>query len=243
MRSCILLQEAIISGKEEEVRSLLEKKASVQKEREYFTPLMRATEYRHTNIIQLLLAYKADINQTTARGRYNALYIAVRDDNIICTRLLINCNAHLPTGTEPALHTAAIKNSYNVARILLKEYKVDINQTDERKNTALMSAAYLGNVKVAQVLLESENIDLDCKDIEGKTARDVAVEKKHDEVVKILDEAALKRFQHVLIFGLFGSEPSGSRSTLKTLSQDPIFDRNTVKIIYEFLRPNNQRKI
>lgn len=179
---------ATIKGEIDNVKLLLLKKGTeVNSEERAFTPLMWAAYHQHLNIVSTLLEFKADINQIN-KCSDTALSIAVRNGHIDVVKSLLEYKSNINMAATPELHMAAIHDRKEIAIMLLREYKVDINQKDDRNETALMKAAYCGKLNVINALLEFKNIDVHCINNSGKTARDIAAKKNHQAVVKALDE-------------------------------------------------------
>ncbi len=188
------LTTAIIAGDENEVKNLLERKANVNAvEEDGNTPLIFAAAYQRLNIISMLLEYKANINHVNYREDMTAetaLSAAIRggdDTNIV--KLLLENKADINAGRIPALNQAAIDDRKKITKMLLVEYKVDINSVDTQGNTALMSAATMGSLATAKTLLKFKNIDMSRKNFRGHTARDRAAISRNHGIVEVLDEA------------------------------------------------------
>lgn len=89
-------------------------------------------------------------------------------------------------------------------------------------------------VKVVKCLLDNgARADITC--YQNTTPFEYANSRGFKAAVNLLSEEALtfRKQQNLLVFGLF----STSQSSLKILSGDYLFDRNTVKIISDLLRP------
>ena len=70
---------------------------------------------------------------------------------------------------------------------LLSLEGVDVNRQDDRGQTLLHMAAALGAVDEAKVLLE-RGADASLKDSKDRTASDIAVRYKRDEIIQLLDQ-------------------------------------------------------
>jgi ankyrin repeat protein len=93
-----------------------------------YTTLMHASTHGHANIVLLLIAQKANVN--------------------------LKCNA--PFGST-ALIIACDNNRIDCVRLLLAVDGIEVNATDNKKNTALMQASRKGHLDCVQLLLQ-------CKD-------------------------------------------------------------------------------
>ena len=188
MHSFSPLNMAIIRGEEDTAKRLIEMSASFESEDQSFTPLMWATWHNHPKIIKELVRHKANIDHINLSGD-TALSIAIRNGDMNVVKVLLECKATINQGREPDLHMAAIHDRKEIAMLLLKEYKVDINQKAQENNTVLMNAAYCGSLNVIRSLLEFEDIDIFCKNKNGETARDIAAKQGQMQAVKILEIA------------------------------------------------------
>eukprot|EP00300_Choanocystis_sp_HF-7_P010322 c16887_g1_i3.p1 GENE.c16887_g1_i3~~c16887_g1_i3.p1 ORF type:complete len:125 (+),score=25.86 c16887_g1_i3:112-486(+) len=83
------------------------------------------------------------------------------------------------------MHTAATNGHVEVVQ-LLYGYGGDVNKANNRGATPLMFASSMGRVSVVRALIGFGANIADKKD--GRTARDIAVEKGHAEVVSLLDK-------------------------------------------------------
>ncbi len=194
MQSYSPLTTAIIAGDENEVKNLLERKANVNAvEEDGNTPLIFAADYQRLNIIKMLLEYKADVNHINCREDMRtetALSAAIHggdDTNIV--KLLLEHEADINGGYIPYLNNAAIYDRKKIAKMLLIEYKVDINATERGNNTALINAASMGSLTTLKALLKFKNIDIHYKNSSGNTARDKAAKSGNYGIVEVLDEA------------------------------------------------------
>ena len=90
-----------------------------------------------------------------------------------------------------ALHLAAIEGHPEVVKLLLEEGADKDAATVEGQLTvggqkALHLAALHGRSEVVKLLLEA-GADKDAVDLEGRTALDLAIERRHLEVVRLLE--------------------------------------------------------
>jgi len=115
------------------------------------TPLHWAAYENHTNVVELLLVSKADVN---ARDSFNKtpLFYAASDPDVV--KLLLankaDVNAKDNSGRTP-LHEAAIHGHKDVAELLLA-YKADVNATNNAGKTPLFFAVQYNRKDVADLL-------------------------------------------------------------------------------------------
>jgi len=155
------------------------------------TPLMLAARSSHTEILEALLGAEGiEVNARNDLG-LNALMLAAKHSSArIVTRLIecgadVNCTDHKNGAT--ALMLAASEGHIDTLRALLAApgLHADIREKNYGFN-ALMYAAGNNNADVARVLLESGKIDIKARDHTGATARRIARQLQHWEIVYLL---------------------------------------------------------
>jgi len=104
------------------------------------SPLHIATEGGYNKLVEMLLSYKANIEQTDSR-KETPLHKAIKSRSEACVNLLINAGSNVNSedsnGTTPLL-LSETKRYYNISSILLKN-KADPNCCDKLDNTILWS--------------------------------------------------------------------------------------------------------
>mmetsp|Transcript_16160 Transcript_16160/g.40960 ORF Transcript_16160/g.40960 Transcript_16160/m.40960 type:complete len:187 (+) Transcript_16160:94-654(+) len=134
------------------------------------TALQRAVGGNHLELAQVLIDMGADVNKTDKAGR-------------------------------TALHWAAIGGHHEPVKLLL-EKNVNINAQTSSGMTALHGVVEGNRLEVANVLIgyhekvvageaQGTKIDFSLKDSDGKTAFDIAKEKKLPELAKMIKEERL----------------------------------------------------
>ena len=92
------------------------------------------------------------------------------------------------TGIQIAAAGGKVKSMQCILDYLrrMREEK-QVNVTDEDGRTPLIMAANQGHLKICKMLIDLCNADVTLKDKDGKTARDHAVMRRKDDVVKYFD--------------------------------------------------------
>ena len=131
------------------------------------TPLLSAAYNGDFEMVRVLLEYKADVN-----ARHNGGWTSL----------------HLISHGNPFLGPNITPSRPNIARLLL-EHGADINAkaTSHPASTPLHIAAHQRRVEVVHVLLQN-GANVRMKDDRGRTALQVASDRGHVEVMKLLSE-------------------------------------------------------
>jgi ankyrin repeat protein len=95
----------------------------------------------------------------------------------------VNAVSRNPMKVQP-LHSAAAGNDFDICKSLI-EKGADVNARQEGGFTPLHSAAQNGNAALVKFLL-THGADRHAKTDDGRTARDFALEAKHEEVAEVL---------------------------------------------------------
>ena len=129
------------------------------------TPLLTAAYNGDFEMVRVLLEYKADVNARHTRG-WTSL--------------------HLASHGNPSLGPNITPSFSNVAQLLL-EHGADINAkaTSHSASTPLHIAAQQGRVEVVYVLLQN-GANVSMKDDRGRTALQMASDRGHVDVMKLL---------------------------------------------------------
>jgi len=184
---------AALAGKHIHVAELLHQHGGTVDPRDHYekTPLHAISYAGDLEIMQWLLGHGADAN-VLSQDNSNALHWAAYGGQLDAARILLQINvdpeAQDKNGRTP-LHDASNNGRTNVARLLLA-HGVDVNARDKAGSTPLHLASRQeasGTLAVARALLE-HGADIGAKDDEGRTAFQVAEERGHDEMIKLLSE-------------------------------------------------------
>mmetsp|Transcript_108624 Transcript_108624/g.272228 ORF Transcript_108624/g.272228 Transcript_108624/m.272228 type:complete len:400 (-) Transcript_108624:150-1349(-) len=163
------------------------------------TPLMYAAEGRHTQIVTLLILYKADVGTANSYG-WTSIMCAVSparelpmDQNECSSSCLVsllqakgNPNAMTQAGETPLL-LACVSGSLPCIQSLL-DYAADVNLAGVSGMTPLALAADSGHIAVVSCLLNAAAA-VDAPDCAGRTALMSASALAHEDVVAALLEA------------------------------------------------------
>jgi len=177
------------------------------KDEKGITPLHWAATSGKSRIINVLLENRADVNARSDEGltplHWVASYMSL-SDKVNTAKLLVehgaDVNARSDEGLTP-LHLAAISGKVGVAKVLL-ENGADPNAIYDRPTplanviyetlTPLHLAAFAGHADMVELLLK-HGADPSIRDNVGKTPLDIARERGHVEVVRIIEELTKPR--------------------------------------------------
>ena len=141
--------------------------------------------------IALLIEHGAKVNLKNECGR-TALMNASFYGDTESVRILLAAGANVNDVNnvgESALFEASISNSPEVISILIEHGAIVDLKNKNYKATPLMQASRWGNIESTRTLLKAE-ADAKATDENGKTALDIAVENKHEDIANLLREHA-----------------------------------------------------
>jgi len=206
---------AVQAGDAAKVRSLLQDDPllAAAKDANGVSALMFAFYYRRSEIADLLLAAKSelDIFEATASGNaekvldilkkdpesakrwsadgFTPLHLAAFFSHAEIARMLIRNAADISAPSKNAmkvtpLHSAAAAHNREIVRLLLEnDAPADVQQ--EGGWTPLHEAAQIGDVEMVRDLLQ-HGADPQARSKDGKTPADMAAAKGHEEILKLL---------------------------------------------------------
>jgi ankyrin repeat protein len=182
------IEEAFAFGDFQEVESLIKRNPDLVFSRGCvgMTPLHTAALKGHTDIADLLIANKADVNALDDNGWAPLHEAAWKGHEAVARLLLANkaeVNAKYNDGWTP-LHKAAEQGHLGLATLLLV-YKADANACDNNGMTPLHHAALKGHKAVAELLI-SARAQVNARDNNGWTPLHEAAWKGHETVAKLL---------------------------------------------------------
>ncbi|XP_040818839.1 ankyrin repeat and SAM domain-containing protein 6 isoform X3 [Ochotona curzoniae] len=197
------LQFAAAGGHEPLVRFLLRRGASVNSRNHYgWSALMQAARFGHVNVAHLLLDHGADANAQNRLGA-SVLTVASRGGHLGVVKLLLEAGAYVDppssSGEQPGSGDsrnellditalmAAIQHGHEAVVRLLMEWGADSNRVAPTVGwSPLMLAALAGRLSITQQLVE-KGANPDHLSVLGKTAFEVALDRKHRDLADYLD--------------------------------------------------------
>ncbi|KAK8255637.1 ankyrin repeat-containing domain protein [Phyllosticta capitalensis] len=152
------------------------------------TPLLLASTYNHSPIVEFLLGHEAKVDAIDCEG-YTSLHRAAEYGNLESCEALVNHCADLELKTRAnwqatPLQLAAWFKHVSVVNFLLSR-GAKINERDENGRTSLHNAAKKGLLTICEVLLQHDAA-MDLKDKKKKTPLFLAIQNGHSDVVKLL---------------------------------------------------------
>jgi len=193
--SCEEFQQLVAQNKFSEVEYHLENKFDANCIiNSGVTPIMTAALYNRTEIIKLLIKYKAEINKQSESG-WTALIYASKNGNYETVKLLLDnkadINLHLKGGENA--FTEACSAKQNKVALLLLENGIDVNTIqNEIGLNGLIIVSNFGNIELVKKTLEKTN-DINHQNIYGETALMRATMQGHKDVVEYLLEKEAKK--------------------------------------------------
>jgi ankyrin repeat protein len=151
------------------------------------TPLYAAAEFNSHQCVSLLLLNGADADRATDDGS-TPLHKVAQKNHHQCLSLLLKHGAdtgRVNSYGYTALHFAAQFDSYECVSQLLN-HGVSVEAINEDRQTALMLASFYGYMSVVELLVEEGGSEFEIADIDGNTARDMARQEGHHEIVMYL---------------------------------------------------------
>ncbi|CDS37799.1 ankyrin domain repeat containing protein [Echinococcus multilocularis] len=185
----INLSRAVSNNSVATVELLLQRGAdpNVDEEKPESTPLIEAAKEGFEQVMEVLLKYRASVEQTTAAG-YTALHYAAANGHLTCVKLLLRHGSPLEEQNENG-HTPLMEATSNghieVARCLI-EHGANINtHSTEFKESALTLASYKGHAEMVKFLLDA-GASHEHRTDEMHTALMEAAMEGHVEVARLL---------------------------------------------------------
>ncbi|KAJ3113985.1 Protein kinase C signaling pathway involved MAPKK protein [Phlyctochytrium bullatum] len=181
----------LILGTEENPPAILSQPKVVELHRSIkctVMPLHVAAARGHVAVCQLLLQMGAEID---CRGnlKRTPLNWAAIEGHLPVIQLLCEKGADAECRNEygyTPLHHAAFWGHVDIVRFLVERGAADIDCRTNLRDTPLHAAAFNGQLQIVQYLVQ-KGADVLATDKDGKTARDWALEKGHENVAEFLE--------------------------------------------------------
>ncbi len=173
MRRLSELHDALKSGDQEKVATLLHDGANIEEYNGPWTPLMVAAWRGNVDLIRLLLDHGANLYAVNIEG-HSALHMAAMRGGADAVRLLVRRGADVNVATlggRMPLHLAAAHCNRNIVQntcAALLEAGADVNARSGSGCTPLWSAAVAMRSELVEFLLR-HGAELDARDHKGRT--------------------------------------------------------------------------
>ena len=138
------------------------------------------------------MAAQQDPPKKRCTDTQKALFAAAREGDVDgCRRLLIagdvraNDVVHALSGGT-ALHAGIAHRA--VVKLLIDDFRADVNSRRRDGSTALMDACEAGDLEIARELLDTYGADPHAEDRDGHTALDLAREHGHSKVAALVED-------------------------------------------------------
>jgi ankyrin repeat protein len=198
-KSSYILLDAARNANQAKLQAALQEGADPNRLINGTTPLLAAIYYSRpetalesTGIVRQLAGAGADLNQTASLPEAGppatplVLAVSLGDEPMVALLLELGADAGIPgwQGMTPLMEAARVGRTDIVRRLLQVGAQVD--RTDSLGRTALGWAALTGRSETAAALLR-QGASTDLADLDGKSPLDLARERNHIAVVRLLD--------------------------------------------------------
>jgi len=226
------------------VKRALSKGADVQyQDRKGMTALMHASSLGYPNIVRVLLDAKADPNLISNESRTAIIYASEsgKKNAIPTMQLLINGKGSLDIRNrnesgQTAVMLAFSKGANDIAKYLI-EAKSDVNIRDSNGDSLLHQAMNGGKGEFVKLLVK-HGANVFHVNRKGQSVESVATSQK---CILYIHEHKRKLRRFAFLMGL--APKSGSNSSVYLFFQNPLFDKNLLKIIFLFMESKNTNSI
>ncbi|XP_076079353.1 uncharacterized protein LOC143049638 [Mytilus galloprovincialis] len=151
------------------------------------SPLYMASAYGYTEVVQMLINKKADINKCKDTG-VSPLYIACQEGHTEVVQMLTNNKADINKCDDKEvspLYIACQEGHTEVVQMLINN-KADINKCTDNGASPLFIACYIDHAEIVEFLLKHK---ADCNHKwKGLTPLDIARGENHTNIVHLLEK-------------------------------------------------------
>ncbi|HSG28555.1 MAG TPA: ankyrin repeat domain-containing protein [Candidatus Krumholzibacterium sp.] len=181
---------AVMRGDLDRVKALLEEHPEWINATSWgeWTPLHRASQFGHGDIVELLISKGGDLDSRTGLG-LTPLYAAIIGERPAIVRQLIDHGADIRASRsdgETLLHIAAAMGQANILEMLISE-GLEVDVTKRYGITPLHLASVFGHKTAVETLL-ARGAEIDRKNDNGSTALHLATSSREMEVAALLEE-------------------------------------------------------
>jgi len=186
-----LRQEEDDEENEEELLDLEERRGAMN-----VTPLLLAIELKQREIASLLIQKGADADAVDVNMGENALMKAAKGNLPEIAQMLVDATSNLDAvshepgkqGGRSALILCCENLLQDVAILIISSQRANLNLQANDGTTALHACAKTGLTVVAQMLIV-ESADLEIRNFDDETPLEIALERGHLDIAKILLQA------------------------------------------------------
>ncbi|XP_048247996.1 ankyrin repeat domain-containing protein 50-like isoform X1 [Haliotis rufescens] len=152
------------------------------------TPVMTAAEWRHRDVVELLVSKGADVSLVDVNGD-NILHWACRAGHLATVKFVLSLNVvdinSRGWGSRTPVMRAALRRHRDVVELLVSK-GADVSLVDEDGDNTLHLACYRGHLETVKFVLSLNMVDIDARNNSGRTAADVARRMGHTPVLDLL---------------------------------------------------------
>ncbi|XP_071098533.1 uncharacterized protein [Haliotis cracherodii] len=152
------------------------------------TPVMTAAEWRHRDVVELLVSKGADVSLVDVNGD-NILHWACRAGHLATVKFVLSLNVvdinSRGWGSRTPVMRAALRRHSDVVELLVSK-GADVSLVDEDGDNTLHLACYRGHMETVKFVLSLNVVDIDARNNSGRTAADVARRRGHTPVLDLL---------------------------------------------------------
>ncbi|XP_048252515.1 ankyrin repeat and KH domain-containing protein 1-like [Haliotis rufescens] len=152
------------------------------------TPVMTAAEWRHRDVVELLVSKGADVSLVDVNGD-NILHWACWAGHLATVKFVLSLNVvdinSRGGGSRTPVMRAALRRHRDVVELLVSK-GADVSLVDEDGDNTLHLACYRGHLETVKFVLSLNVVDIDARNNSGRTAADVARRRGHTPVLDLL---------------------------------------------------------